>query len=402
MLRVNHFSTSDIRGGASLAAFRMHKCVERSGFYESKMIVQRKYSYDESVYLGADFGDLLHKGMSKLSRVWLRSQYGRDYTYRSGCNIGRAWKNVSTMWPADVYHIHWIQGGFINACSLKNTEVPVVWTLHDMWPIYGLEHYPSVDHQERKGSTAGESVHRLIGSPHNLLSFHCTTEWMAKQVLESPWGNHYKIYQIPYPLSNEFFDVENRAEVRDYLGIGSEEFVIVYGAINATGDKRKGYDLLKQCLIRLVSIGIRARLLIFGCEFLNEQDKQDLHAFRPLCVGFIKEAARLAEIYSACDVMIVPSRIEAFGQTATEAQASGLPTVCFSGSGVSELIEDGQTGFVVPAFDSVHMAQCVYNLYSNKELQRFMSANAKKRAQRLWSEEVIGGKMYSMYRSILG
>ena len=135
---------------------------------------------------------------------------------------------------------------------------------------------------------------------------------------------------------------------------------------------------------------------------MNEQDKQDLHAFRPLCVGFIKEAARLAEIYSACDVMIVPSRIEAFGQTATEAQASGLPTICFSGSGVSELIEDGQTGFVVPAFDSVHMAQCVYNLYSNKELQRFMAANAKKRATQLWSEEVIGDKMHSMYRSILG
>ncbi|MEO0797489.1 MAG: hypothetical protein AAFX93_20235, partial [Verrucomicrobiota bacterium] len=47
-------------------------------------------------------------------------------------------------YPADILHLHWIAGAFLNLKSIKSISIPIVWTLRDMWPFTGGCHY-SID-----------------------------------------------------------------------------------------------------------------------------------------------------------------------------------------------------------------------------------------------------------------
>src|SRR5699024_7725510 len=40
----------------------------------------------------------------------------------------------------DLIHLHWVGGDFLRIEDLPSLQVPIVWTLHDMWPFCGAEH----------------------------------------------------------------------------------------------------------------------------------------------------------------------------------------------------------------------------------------------------------------------
>ena len=56
--------------------------------------------------------------------------------------------------------------------------------------------------------------------------------------------------------------------------------------------------------------------------------------------GFTKK------IYSACDLLIMPSRIEAFGQVALEAGSCSLPTISFKNTGVEDIVDHKKNGYL--------------------------------------------------------
>lgn len=91
----------------------------------------------------------------------------------------------------------------------------------------------------------------------------------------------------------------------------------------------------------------------------------------------------LRALYNAADVMIVPSRLEAFGQTALEAQTCGIPVVAFNIGGLKDIILHFKTGYLAEAFDAQDLArgitwtleQCKNNIISrqsrNEAVKRF-------------------------------
>ena len=48
---------------------------------------------------------------------------------------------VSEINKFDIIHLHWINNGFFNLEKIKNINVPIVWTIRDMWPFTGGCHY---------------------------------------------------------------------------------------------------------------------------------------------------------------------------------------------------------------------------------------------------------------------
>ena len=62
-----------------------------------------------------------------------------------------------------------------------------------------------------------------------------------------------------------------------------------------------------------------------------------------------KYGADLARVYASADVFLFASRTDTFGQVVLEAQASGLPVVAVAEGGPTSLIDDGDTGLLVPA-----------------------------------------------------
>lgn len=69
-------------------------------------------------------------------------------------------------------------------------------------------------------------------------------------------------------------------------------------------------------------------------------------------LGHLHDDVSLRVVYSAVDVMVVPSLQEAFGQTASESMACGTPVVAFGTTGLLVIVDHQQTGYLAQPFDT--------------------------------------------------
>ena len=128
--------------------------------------------------------------------------------------------------------------------------------------------------------------------------------------------------------------------LRKRLNLNPNKNYILSGALKITTDYRKGWDLLQAALKKFSSTNLNSNteVLIFGENFLNFVVKYPLKLGIKLnYLGRIFDQKSLALIYSAADVMVVPSRMENLPQTATEATNCGTPVVAFDCSGFKML-----------------------------------------------------------------
>ena len=51
----------------------------------------------------------------------------------------------------DIIHLHWVQGGALSIKEISKIKKPIVWTLHDMWPFSGAEHYSDNSERYKEG-----------------------------------------------------------------------------------------------------------------------------------------------------------------------------------------------------------------------------------------------------------
>ncbi len=85
-------------------------------------------------------------------------------------------------------------------------------------------------------------------------------------------------------------------------------------------------------------------------------------------VKFLGNRENVDEILCAADAFLLPSHYEAFGLAALEAMACGVPVVAARVGGVSELVDDGRTGFLVGPDDYEDGGDRLFDILSNPEL----------------------------------
>jgi len=96
---------------------------------------------------------------------------------------------------------------------------------------------------------------------------------------------------------------------------------------------------------------------------------------------------KLAEVYSASDVLVLPSKFDTFGCVVLEAMSCGLPVVAYKTKGPKDIIEDGKSGFLVST--RIEMADKVALLVEDNNLQASFKAEAIKRSKNYSSNKII-------------
>jgi glycosyltransferase involved in cell wall biosynthesis/predicted metal-dependent phosphoesterase TrpH len=161
--------------------------------------------------------------------------------------------------------------------------------------------------------------------------------------------------------------------------------------------KEKGVELLADAFLAARARDPRLRLVLAGGG-PEEQALRDRLGDDATFLGW-QYGADLARVYASADVFLFASRTDTFGQVVLEAQASGLPVVAVAEGGPTSLIDDGDTGLLVPA-DPQALANAVHQIVESQLLAERLRRTALQSVRtRTW--EAALGRLADGYRRAL-
>ena len=311
----------------------------------------------------------------------------------------------------DIIHLHNIHGYYINIeilfNYLQNSNIPVVWTFHDCWPITGhcahftfvgcekwkthcnncpqQKNYPSswiVDRSEKNFQLKKE----LFTSLPNL-TLVPVSKWLSG-ILEESYLQHYPLNVIHNGINTEVFKLsaDNDFRIKYHL----ENKFILLGVATSWGSKKGLYDFIE--LSKLLKTDYQIVLVGLTKKQIEQLPDNILGMER---TESVKE---LAEIYSASDVFVNPTYEDSFPTTNLESLACGTPVITYKTGGSPEAIDE-LTGIVVEQGNIGKLIDAI-NKVKDKGKQSYSEACVN-RAQRLYKKEDRYQEYIDLYGSLL-
>jgi glycosyltransferase involved in cell wall biosynthesis len=185
---------------------------------------------------------------------------------------------------------------------------------------------------------------------------------------------------------------------RNFLNLPENKILLLFGAMGGSIDPRKGFDLLKEALHFIKNNENNIELVVFGQS--SPKSPPEL-GFPIHFVGHLNDEISLRILYSAADVMIIPSRQDNLPNTGLEAQVCGLPVVAFNIGGMPDIVAHKKTGYLAKPFDTNDLANGISWILSDLSLYSSIQENSRKRAIELWSEEIVAKKYITLYESVI-
>ncbi len=151
--------------------------------------------------------------------------------------------------------------------------------------------------------------------------------------------------------------------------------------------ERKGVSTLLQAFEIIRRERPSARLLLVGSDARIERPGVEV-------LGKIYDRSRLMKIYERASIFVLPSNFEPCGNAVVEAMAFQTPCVVSSAGGMAELVQNGETGFVVPPRSPEKLAGCILDLMADPRLRQSMgTAGARRVRQELTWTRVVDRMM---------
>lgn len=107
-------------------------------------------------------------------------------------------------------------------------------------------------------------------------------------------------------------------------------------------------------------------------------------------------------LFSSVDVVVLPSYREGLPKSLIEAAACALPLVTTDVPGCREVVTDGLDGLLVPARNSVHLANAIARIQDDPALGKALGAAAREKAIAVFDERVVCQATLAVYRELLG
>ena len=150
----------------------------------------------------------------------------------------------------------------------------------------------------------------------------------------------------------------------------------------------KGHALLLELMVILKESTLKCKLLIAGEGKLLEVLKNTARSLGvEQMVEFLGFVDDMPSFYKSLDIFLLSSRYEGFGYVLIEAMASRVPVVAFDVKSTQEIVEHGETGYLVAPMQVGDMADRVLELAGDQALRTAMGERGRKRVEKLFSFE---------------
>jgi glycosyltransferase involved in cell wall biosynthesis len=410
-MRIIHLNYSDAIGGASRAAYRIHRALIEAGV-ESRMWVNQDILGDQTVESFAitkkqKIDLLLRNQIGRLLNLLLKT---KNLNTHSAQFINSNWVERINSSDADIVNLHWVQEEMLSVEDIGRIKKPVVWTLHDMWAFSGAEHY-SEDYRWRDGYHRGNRPTHESGFDLNRWTWRrkkkawrtpmqivVPSSWLGKCVQASSLMCGWPIAVIPNCIDTKSWRPISKIAARELLGLPTEVPLVLFGAIGGGKDSRKGFDLLTEALQYHKSTKeTNIELVVFG----QLAPKKPLNIGYPVhYVGHKSDDISLQLLYSAVDALVIPSRQDNLPNTGVEALACGTPVVAFNTCGLSDIVIHLKTGYLAKSFDPKDLARGISWVVGHFELHN-LSKLTRLKAIEKFDNRTIATQYYEIYKKML-
>ena len=403
-MRVLIVNTSEITGGAAVAANRLMNALNNNGV-KAKMLVRDKTS-DCITVVG------LHGRIrQRLRFLWERwcifchLYFTRTHLFDIDiANSGNDITQLPEFREADVIHLSWVNQGMLSLASIRKivkSGKAVVWTLHDAWPVTGICHYTrSCQAFKRRchncpllpgGGSTNDLSSRLFDRKKKLyqnseIHFVACSRWLAGQARQSALLAGLSVDSIPNPIDTRVFCPQDKREARLHSMLPEDKRIILFVSQRVT-QERKGMKFFIEAIERMVAehpeVKADTVIAVLGGKAEEVASRLPLPCY-PL--GYISDERRIVSVYNSADVFVLPSLEDNLPNTIMEALACGVPCVGFQVGGIPEMIDHQCNGYVAAPGNSADLAagmhwvlrEADYASLSRRAVQKVLSAYSQR------------------------
>jgi glycosyltransferase involved in cell wall biosynthesis len=287
----------------------------------------------------------------------------------------------------DVLHLHFPPVLPVDArwLQLIRSHIPVVHTVHNLWP-----------HRARRDARDRQRLQRLYHACHQLIAH---TEDTARGLIEEFEVPPERISRIPHGNFRQFWDQERASAPPLDSAAERTPTILMFGELRPS----KGTDVLLRAAATLRDRGVAFRVVLAGAPFAATQPVHDFA--RELGIEdrvtfhlrYIEEEA-VPSYFEAASVVALPYRTIDQSGVAIAALTMGRAIVATRIAGLTELVEQGECGLLVPVDDVESLAAALERLLTDHDLRRRFESNARRHAETALAWEPIAERTIDVYR----
>ena len=317
----------------------------------------------------------------------------------------------------DIVHMHslWkVRNSFADLTGIKSISdrYPTVMTLRDGWMLTGhcacpigcdrwktgcgncpdLQRPPAIqkDYSRQNWNRKRRTIQK---SP---LHVTAVSSWLKDQIQQSPVFADKSVHVVHNSVDAEEFKPGDKQAAREALGIPQNEFVVLLAGQSIEGFHLGISQHAVQALNQLNDDNIHAMLV-----GRSASDVAATLNTPSTVVPFRDTQQEMAECYQAADLTIVPSEYETFGRVAAESFFCGTPVLAFATGGLSDIVEDGVCGRLVPTGDVNALATALAELKSDPQALMAMSEQCVASARSRFNTDQIANEYLKVYQQVI-
>ncbi|GAA4883851.1 hypothetical protein GCM10023311_02650 [Flaviramulus aquimarinus] len=409
-------------GGAANACLRLHDGLLKSGV-DSKVILMQKSNRIPKTYLVQPKQKTLFQKVKKLFRKSLiELKIKKKKTSKEEAFVKhRSSKLELFSFPfsdyditenewykeADIINLHWVAGFLDYKSFFKKNTKPVVWTLHDMNPFTGGEHYLEtiidMDTQgnpilrEKEAVENQYETHYLnfknqLFKNNKNITIVAPSKWLVNEAKASSVFTSSKVLHIPYGIDKNIYNLRNKDFSRNVLGIPKDKKVVLFVAESINNNHRKGFHFLKKAFAELKDDNVV--LCAVGSKKVAIKSLNNL-----IELGVINDEKMMSMAYSAADVFVIPSLMDNLPNTVLESLMCGTPVIGFAVGGITDMVQNEINGYLVNTINSEALKNTLLKFLNNDVV--FNSSEIRSKAIENYDLMLQANRYINLYKSIL-
>ena len=311
----------------------------------------------------------------------------------------------------DLVNLHNLHGYYLNFFLLldflKKSNIRVIYSVHDEWPITWLPAHSLGCEHCKTGLGKCQNAYKYprnyfplflkymlkkkkeMFSDNLKMSVICPSVWL-KQNIENSFLNKFKVNVISNGIDTDIFKPAlNKESLRLKYNLPLDKKIVVFSASNLN-DKSKGIDFI----IKSAEILKDKNFLFLALGNGKVENHSNIKT-----TGYIYDKNKLSDMYTLSDIFCFASSAETFLLSAAEALSCGVPVVGFDIPVVRELVNDSVG--ILTKNDSTSLAGALESLSLNKNKISEMGQASRKLIVENYSEEIFLKRYLDMYNSVL-